>query len=192
VTVSIQLIQGSKYEKYNRYFSHCFFISGCDSNGFLEKIGLKEKITTVTQTKNGLAHLPNSGEPFTGKYVSVYLNGQKKTEINYKEGKRNEFATGWYENGQKESETNFKAGNENGLATEWYENGQKQSETNFKDGKRFGLTTVWDENGHKETESNYGEKVSETDYKDQQENGLASGWYENGPKKSETNYENRI
>ena len=28
-----------------------FFISGCDSNGFLEKIGLKEKITTVTQIR---------------------------------------------------------------------------------------------------------------------------------------------
>jgi len=43
-----------------------FFISGCDNNGFLEKIGLKEKITTVTQTRNGLAYLPNNDEPFTG------------------------------------------------------------------------------------------------------------------------------
>ena len=53
-------------------------ITGCDSNGFLEKIGLKEKITTVTQTRNELTYLPNSDEPFTGKYVAYYLNGQKK------------------------------------------------------------------------------------------------------------------
>ena len=81
-----------------------FFITGCDSNGFLEKMGLKEKITTITQTRNGLVYLPNSDEPFTGKYVTYYLNGQKKVEINYKEGKRNGLTTGWYENGQKESE----------------------------------------------------------------------------------------
>ena len=66
-----------------------FFISGCDSNGFLEKIGLKEKITTVIQTRNELVYLPNSDESFTGKYVTYYSNGQKKTEINYQEGKRN-------------------------------------------------------------------------------------------------------
>ena len=96
-----------------------FFITGCDSNGFLEKIGLKEKISTVTQTRNELAYLPNSDEPFTGKYVTYYLNGQKKTEINYKEGKRNGLTTGWYENGQKESETNFKEGKDNALATGW-------------------------------------------------------------------------
>jgi len=35
LAVSIQPIQGSKYEKYNRYFSHLLFISGCDSNDFL-------------------------------------------------------------------------------------------------------------------------------------------------------------
>ena len=74
-----------------------FFISGCDGNGFLEKIGLKEKISAVIQTRNELVYLPNSDEPFTGKYVTYYLNGQKKTEINYKEGKRNGLTTGWYE-----------------------------------------------------------------------------------------------
>lgn len=107
MTASIQHIQGSKYEKYNRYISHGFFISGCDSNGFLEKIGLKEKITTVIQTRNEIAYIPNSAEPFTGKYVTFYLNAQKKGEINYKEGKKYGLAIEWYENGQKESEANF-------------------------------------------------------------------------------------
>ena len=63
-----------------------FFITGCDSNGFLEKIGLNEKITTVILTRNELVYLPNSDEPFTGRYETHYLNGQKKSETSYEDG----------------------------------------------------------------------------------------------------------
>ena len=44
------------------------FITGCDSNNSLEKKELKEKITNEIQIKNEIAYLPNSDEPFTGKY----------------------------------------------------------------------------------------------------------------------------
>ena len=127
-----------------------YFISGCDSNVLLEKIGLKEKITQVIQIRQAKAYIPNSDEPFTGKYVINYPDGLKKSETTYKEGRENGSSTVWYENGQKERETNFMDGNEDGLAVGWYENGQKESETNYKEGKRFGLTTVWDEKGQKE------------------------------------------
>ena len=41
----------------------------------------------------------------------------------------------WYENGQKNTELNYKDGKLDGQQTEWNENGQKESEGNYKDGK---------------------------------------------------------
>ena len=128
------------------------FISGCDSDDFLEKIGLKEKITKVIQTRNEIAYLPNSEEPFTGKYQTYYSNGQKESETNFKDGKENGLATEWHENGQKESNTNYKDGKRNGLTTVWNENGVKESETTYKDGQINGLAIQWYENGNKESE----------------------------------------
>ncbi len=101
-----------------------FLISGCNRNAFFEKIGLEEKITHVIQIRNDIIYLPNTDTPFTGQDEIYYLNGQKKTVVNYQNGKKNGLTTDWYENGQKE-------GTRNGLATEWYKNGQKESETYF-------------------------------------------------------------
>lgn len=133
-----------------------FFISGCNSKRFFEKIGLEVEITNVIQIRNEIAYLPNENEPFTGKYEEYYsTNGQKKSETSYKDGKQNGLFTSWYENGKKMSETNYIDGEVNGLFTWWYENGQKMSETNYIDGKANGVTIEWDENGQKKGESNY-------------------------------------
>ena len=56
--------------------------------------------------------------------VEWYENGQKKSEVNYNDGKRDGLETAWYENGQKKSESNWR----DGLWIKWYENGQKKSE----------------------------------------------------------------
>ena len=141
-----------------------FFISGCDSNGFLEKIGLKEKITNEIKIKikEDIAYInnsdkpysdePYSDEPFTGKYVEYYSNGNQRGETNYKDGKKIGLATTWHKNGQKESETNYKDGVLNGLNTWWYKNGRKQYEGNYKDGNVNGLATKWYENGQIKSE----------------------------------------
>jgi hypothetical protein len=52
------------------------FLSGCDRNNFLEKIGLKEKITNVIQIRNEVVYEPNNDEPFTGKLVVSQLETQ--------------------------------------------------------------------------------------------------------------------
>ena len=49
--------------------------------------------------------------------------------------------TEWYENGQKKTEVNFKDGKQHGLGSMWHENGQKSMECTFKDGKTHGLMT---------------------------------------------------
>ena len=59
----------------------------------------------------------------------------------------NELQSSWYENGQKKSEGNFKDGKRHGLSTQWYENGQKQMEGNWKDGNMHGLWISWNEDG---------------------------------------------
>jgi len=112
-------------------------------------------IKTDGQTRSGIAYLPNQTEGFTGKNLCVYRNGQKKSEGNYKDGKRNGKWTWWYENGQMEFEINYKDGEVDGKWTDWFENGQKQLEGNYKDGKRNGKWTSWYENGQKRTEVNY-------------------------------------
>ncbi|MEI6706309.1 MAG: hypothetical protein WCK96_04135 [Methylococcales bacterium] len=46
-----------------------------------------EVVTTTIEYRNDIAYIPNSNEPFTGKYVPLpYDNGQKKAEENYKDG----------------------------------------------------------------------------------------------------------
>jgi antitoxin component YwqK of YwqJK toxin-antitoxin module len=107
------------------------FLSGCDSNdrnNFLEKIGLKERITTVIQVRNGIVFLPNENEPYTGKYEEYDSDGHKRAEETYKDGKLNGLLILWYENGQKTMEIKYKDGKENGLATHWDVNGQKMDE----------------------------------------------------------------
>jgi len=55
--------------------------------------------------------------------------------------------TFWYENGQKRSEVSYKNGEKEGIWTFWYENGQKMREGSYKNGKLEGLWTDWDEDG---------------------------------------------
>ena len=62
------------------------------------------------EERDGVMYEPNKEEPFTGRHVIHYENGQKKQEGNYKEGKLDGLVTLWYENGQKESEGNYKDG----------------------------------------------------------------------------------
>ena len=105
----------------------------------------------------------DSETPLTG--VVVWLeNGQKWSEVTYKDGKQEGSSTVWHENGQKWSEQTFKKGKREGPTSEWHKNGKKQSEQIYKDGKREGLNTWWHDNGQKGAEYTYkdGKKVSET------------------------------
>ena len=68
--------------------------------------------------------------PYTGKIIAKYENGQKKWEVNYV-------------NAIKE-----------GIQTDWYPNGDKMMEGMYKNGKRVGTWKMWDEKGNK-TEKDY-------------------------------------
>jgi antitoxin component YwqK of YwqJK toxin-antitoxin module len=89
-----------------------------------------------------------------------------KSDENFKDEKSDgihiELHTDFYEDGQKQSEVTFKDGKINGLVTYWYENGEKKSEGTYKNGKKDGLFTWWYVNGKKEYEGTYknGRKIS--------------------------------
>lgn len=118
--------------------------------------------------------------PFTGVVLAKYPNGQKKSEENYINGKREGPYTQWHLNGQKASEQNYINGLEEGLGTAWHENGQKRIEGNFVNGKKEGVSTEWYKNGQKRIEGNF-------------VNGKKEGlWtaYENGKKSIEATFVN--
>tara|TARA_B100001123_G_scaffold344324_1_gene391293 strand:+ start:455 stop:1069 length:615 start_codon:yes stop_codon:yes gene_type:complete len=96
---------------------------------------------------NQLYYLPNQEVPFTGKAVAYYHNGQKMTEISYKDGKQDGLKSHWYESGQKWVERNYKDGKMHGLYIMWHENGQWRRTGNHIDGKMDGIWTHWYENG---------------------------------------------
>ena len=63
------------------FITLALLIQGC---GSFEETICKE---TEGQERNGLVYLPNQEEPFTGKNLCKYENGQIKSERNYKDGK---------------------------------------------------------------------------------------------------------
>ena len=103
--------------------------------------------------REGFYYLLDSDTPYTGKAFTLWKNGQKETESNYKDGKQDGLQFEWHENGQKSWKGNFKGGKPNGLWVNWHENGQKQLEENYKDGKAYGVKMEWHPNGQKRREA---------------------------------------
>ena len=85
------------------------------------------------EEREGLAYVEGSDAPYTGKVYGLYENGQKKAEVNFKDGKRDGLELQWYENGQKQFEAKYKDGKKDGLWLALHENGQTKIERNFKD-----------------------------------------------------------
>ena len=67
-------------------------------------------VDTDAQETGGIIYLPNKTKPFSGKNLCKYENGQKKSEGNFKDGKKDGKQTSWYENGQIEAEAIYKDG----------------------------------------------------------------------------------
>ena len=68
-----------------------------------------ETICFETDGQN-IVFLPNETNPYTGRYLCKYDNGQKEKEGSYKDGRLTGKWTFWYETGQKESEAMYKDG----------------------------------------------------------------------------------
>ncbi len=89
-----------------------------------------------------------------------YLNGQSKEQYYViKDQQGNYVKDGlyilWSINGQKKAEGNYKNGKTDGIYTTWFINGQKEAESNFKDGKLDGKLIIWNNKGQKKWEIRY-------------------------------------
>ncbi len=102
--------------------------------------------------REGLAHVPGSDTPFTGRAVSFFANEQMKIEVHFEQGLEEGSEVAWYQDGRKESEGTRKKGEWDGLLTHWYPDGQKMAEYNYAQGKLTGRKN-WDEQGNPITPS---------------------------------------
>lgn len=170
------------------FFLLVFLICGCTKNGTdSEEDGANENITTVLETRNGIAYLPDENERFTGKYEMYYSDGTSlactlesmvlaQEKIKIEQGKN--------ETERPEPEIEAENKKESGFFKWWRklnkskskqsQQGQKCYDENFIDGKKNGLTIHWDENG---------QKVYEINYKDGKRNGLETWWCTNNKEK---------
>mgnify|MGYP001231357275 CR=1 FL=1 len=87
------------------------------------------------ERRKDIVYLKGSDTPYTGKSFELYKDGQKRYEVNYKDGKKDGLETNWHQNGQKTIEKNWKDGKPDGVWAIWHKNGEKQEEVNWKDGK---------------------------------------------------------
>lgn len=108
---------------------------------------------------------------YHGTFTTYHSNGQKSTEQGHNNHKAHSLGRGWYSNGQKMYEINYKDDKQHGTWTHWYENGQKWSERQYKSGENHGTHTTWYKTGQKQREVNY---------KDDKKHGLEASWDKQG------------
>jgi antitoxin component YwqK of YwqJK toxin-antitoxin module len=105
-------------------------------------------VNDVVILKDGLVFLKNRSQPFTGKNLCKYENGQIEEEGSFKDGESVGKWTNWYENGQKWKEGNWKDNTPEGKWTWWYKNGQKWKEGSYSDCEfDQGKCTMWYDTG---------------------------------------------
>jgi len=113
--------------------------------------------------------------------VGHWPNGQKRSETQFKDGKKDGLETWWHSNSQMWMERPYKNGKRDDLWTRWFWTGQKEWECHYKDGKKDGLETWWHDNGQKQWEIHY---------KNGEQDGLSIGWGGDGRKHWESHYKN--
>ncbi|MEZ6136957.1 MAG: hypothetical protein R3C53_18840 [Pirellulaceae bacterium] len=82
-----------------------------------------------------------------GRTVTFYPNGNRESEGNYDQGKRNGTFAWWYSNGQQKVVGEYRDDREHGLWSWWHDNGLKEATGNFLDGKQVEEWSSWNQMG---------------------------------------------
>jgi len=101
----------------------------------------KEVINDKIQKENEYSYIYIGDEenPYTGKIVAKYENGNKKWEVNYKNGIKAGIQIDWYANGEKMLEGVYINGKKEGTWSKW-DNEGKKTKIVFEKGKEILLT----------------------------------------------------
>lgn len=130
----------------------------------------------ILKANQGLFYYHN--QPFTGKSVSYYPNGNIATQIEFFDGKKEGLYQKYYPNNSLSFEANYKNGKQDGKIRTWWKNGVLRSESHKKNGIVEGIQKQWYASGA---------KFKELHYTNGQEEGIQKAWRENG--KIYNNYE---
>lgn len=73
-------------------------------------------------------YLRGESQPFTGIATSYYEGGEKKAEIQFRDGLRHGKETGWYPNGKLRHIVRYRKGEPQGLGSSWFSQAQAKPE----------------------------------------------------------------
>lgn len=129
-------------------------------------------------SEDGLYYDENN-ELYSGNYIEFHSNGNKRIELNLKDGLKDGEVHIFFENGTLNEIRTYKAGVMHGTWTMWNNIGIKIGVANYQDNLKHGEWFIWDENGQMRFSMFYnkGEK-----------SGTWKMWNENGELISEAKY----
>lgn len=114
-------------------FTISILLFSCDRiSKFLDAEANKTKDPTSESTKN-----------FTGLREQHHRNGNLRSAINYKDGKKHGVARNYYDNGKVKLELNYENGMRSGKSLYYYENGDLYRESYYKNDKLDGIRKVY-------------------------------------------------
>lgn len=113
--------------------------------------------------KDNLFFNSETGEKYSGTYVSHYENGEKSAVYTLKEGLEHGKAEFYYNSGEIMEQGSFRKGKKDGRWVRWAEDGTKLAEAYYNEGVKDGKWLIWDERGIKRYEMYYqqGSKTGE-------------------------------
>lgn len=118
-------------------------------------LGLSDVTSAQMVTRVNDVYVDESGNKYTGIYISYYKGNLKEAVYSVKEGKEEGTVEFFYPGGEIMEQGNFRAGKKDGKWTRWSEQGDKLAEAYYKDGIKDGKWIIWDENGTMRYEMHY-------------------------------------
>ena len=139
-----------------------------------------EPSEVVRTNRGGFFYMSRVGDGLIKEY---HDNGQLKSEITYKDGKKNGPYTWYWDNGNISDQGAYKDGKLDGPIKVYYYTGELQIEGVLKDRQKVGIVRGYYKNG---------QLKSEGTYRNDERNGPLKSYFENGKLRSDELFKNDV